>query len=303
MALFINESERVLTIDSYPIMEALSKIDKSPRDKIIIWVHYFKGHSRLFSQYRQERKVLTGHARFSDSAISMLPPKLYDLGVKNYLKTLKKGTVIAQSIWTCLLVNRVYNVKCQGIVPVPIDEEEYSSIRNCQKDPQYLIFLGNYGDTKLTETVELVKWVKTEFSSLRAHSFGSSELSGRLSELSGVEIQYHGKVPKKELIELYAKSLFTVSPIYNGNFEMVPIESILSGTPVVTYYQPFMEITGNFHGVANLNNISEAKRLIEETLHSERMDDMGIMQQRISSEMNYLKVAGKLADLLESTRL
>ncbi|PSN81861.1 hypothetical protein B9Q01_09745 [Candidatus Marsarchaeota G1 archaeon OSP_D] len=53
--------------------------------------------------------------------------------------------------------------------------------------------------------------------------------------------------------------MVTITPIYNGNFEMVPIESLLSGTPVITYIQPFIEVTGQSLLIANINNKKELK--------------------------------------------
>jgi hypothetical protein len=40
---------------------------------------------------------------------------------------------------------------------------------------------------------------------------------------------------------------------------MVPIESLLSGTPVITYIQPFIEVTGQSLLIANINNKKELK--------------------------------------------
>jgi hypothetical protein len=75
----------------------------------------------------------------------------------------------------------------------------------------------------------------------------------------GIKMNYLGKISREDLIKEYSLHFLTIAPVFNGNFEMVPIQSLLSGTPVITYLQPFMELTGECIMVANINNLIEVK--------------------------------------------
>ncbi|MGC9167248.1 MAG: hypothetical protein ACP5GR_06390, partial [Thermoplasmata archaeon] len=80
-------------------------------------------------------------------------------------------------------------------------------------------------------------------------------------------------------------------------FEMVPIQSLLCGTPVITYIQPFMEVTGQSNLIANIYNSYELKRKfkiwqsnLDDELNSVKKKILSFMDNRIVSMelMNYL---------------
>jgi len=112
-------------------------------------------------------------------------------------------------------------------------------------------------------------------------------------------IKYLGKLDRKDLSKEYSKHLVTITPIYNGNFEMVPIESLLSGTPVITYIQPFIEVTGQSVLIANINNKKEIKRKFNYWFSNDLSHDLKIMKGKILDVMDNAKVARDLLNYLE----
>ena len=108
-----------------------------------------------------------------------------------------------------------------------------------------------------------------------------------------IKLEYAGKLSREELSACYRSHFLTICPIFNGNFEMVPVESLMSGTPVISFVQPFMEVTGQSEMVANILNLSEikAKVLLWRKLDGEIRERE---RNRILGDMDSRKVADQL---------
>ncbi|MEM3845407.1 MAG: hypothetical protein QXU98_06880, partial [Candidatus Parvarchaeota archaeon] len=126
-------------------------------------------------------------------------------------------------------------------------------------------------------------------SSLRYDSFGDKFVSDYFNKKFNFNLNYLGKLERKELNNEYGKHLLTISPIYNGTFEMVPIESLLCGTPIITYVQPFMEVTGQSVLISNINNEKEIER------------NFYIWLKDIDNERLYMR--NKILDVMENVKI
>lgn len=78
---------------------------------------------------------------------------------------------------------------------------------------------------------------------------------------------------------------------------MVPIESLLCGTPVVSFIQPFMEVTGQSPMISNILSCAEIKAKVKmweqlelSTIEQERKKILAVMDKR--------KVAEQLRDYI-----
>lgn len=300
-SLFLDDKVNICA-DEYKLMDLLSRTpDINPRN-LIIWVHYFIGHSFLFRQYSNEEGKLNKRTQISYSLRRLVPRILLDYSVRNYVNVLRKSTVIAQSLWTALLINRVYDLVCEEVVFPPVEPGLFKEHKSSHKKNQVLIFLGNERDTSISAAAEIVDMIKQTNPDISYHTFGSYRLSNTFASLVKTTMNYQKEVSNADLVRLYSESVLTISPVYNGTFELVPIESLLSGTPVISYYQPFLEITGFTEAIANIYNPSKVSELIRDAIEEKFSDKLTTICDTIISEMNYIHIADKLLSVEKPLR-
>lgn len=297
-----SDGEVNVCADEYALMHLLSRVQGISPGNLIVWVHYFIGHSFLFKQYTNEQSKLDRHARTVYSFMRFAPRIILDYSVRNYVGVLRKSTVIAQSLWTALLINRVYDIECREIVSLPVEPELFIENRSSYKKNQILIFLGNERDTSISKAAEIISVIKHVKPDISYHTFGNSKLSNSLAKLVKTQMVYHKDVSYDYLVKLYSESILTISPVYNGNFEFVPIESLLSGTPVISYYQPFLEVTGMTEAVTNIYNSSKVSEMIMNSIEGKFSHELQTLCDKVILEMNYVSIADKLLSVKEHLR-
>ena len=251
-----------ITVDDYDLMKWLWK--QETLKNVIIWAHYFYGHRYIFKSYRLSRPplTLTLDEKTKSTLSGFVPSMLGIYQSRFYWRTLKRYPVFSQSTWTGLLLERVYGIPILGNVPIPVDSNLYTySLTSERKD--VLVFLGNALDTDLEALWMVLKSLGTEYFG-NIDFFGNEDSGNKFEKRYGVDVNFIGKISREELIRQYSSHFFTISPIFGGNFEMVPIQSLLSGTPVITFPQPFMEVAGNHTMIANINNIGEVRAKAKE---------------------------------------
>ena len=254
----------------------------------LIWAHYFYGHRFLFKKYRDLPYRNYGVDR-KYTLIEYLPIKFAYWSSKFYVSALKGKPIVAQSLWTLLLLERVYNLPVLGLLRIPVEASLYP-LEN-DKESSALIYLGSKEDTDLEALYHTLKVLKEVDKDIKFDSFGNEHLARIVSQ--HYKVNYLGKLNRRELNEEYGKHLLTISPIYNGNFEMVPIQSLLCGTPVITFIQPFMEVTGESQLIANIEYVQEIRNKIK--LWKNDIKDLRITtRKKILEEMDNEVVAKKL---------
>lgn len=281
---------RLITDDNFSIIRLLSGIDAN-LSHLTIWVNYFYGHRFIFRQYRDMPYGLGYRERLRHLGMNFMPPSLTSRITKWYVNTLARSQTIAQSIWTSLLLSRVYKLKCSGVVYMPVDPLYYEFPLDHERELKCLIFFGNNYDTDLNILYETIKLAKTIVSDLEFEAFGNSGQAILFEKTTNIHVKFHNAIERKRLSELYNRSLFTICPIYNGNFERVPIESLLTGTPVISYIQPFLEVTGETSLIANIQNPGEVRRKILGWINGELSIERYSLKKNILSVMEYRKVA------------
>lgn len=293
----LNEKNYIVTVDDFNILRELQKIKVS--NNIIIWVHYFYGHKFLFKKYRNIDKnfnINIGKILLF-KIISLIPISIRFLLSKFYYKTLSHNFVIAQSIWTSLLVERVYNVKVRGLLYIPVNSDIYNVDLDLKRN-NILIFLGDYTDTSLKSLYSIIKIINNEYNNIKYDYFGDKNTGIVFENEFKIKLSYLGKLERPELSKVYNRHILTITPIYNGNFEMVPIQSLLCGTPVISYIQPFMEITNDNLMIANINNLNDVK----DKINKWKYIDTNIREEikaRILKVMDNKIVANKLLEYIK----
>lgn len=247
-----------VTVDDLSILRWLEH--KQTINNMLIWLHYFYGAKYFFKSYRVNRKPLND--KFSSRIIKltagMIPSDVAITQSTFYWRTLSRYPLFSQSLWTGMLTERVYSIPIQGTVYTPIDVELFTFPPKTERDG-ILVFLGDASDTDLQALWEIINALQSEhFGNI--DYFGDESSGTQFKSTYGIKMNFIGKLNRKELIKQYASHIVTITPVFNGNFEMVPIQSLLAGTPVISFMQPFIEVTGNSDMIANINNIGEIRR-------------------------------------------
>ena len=294
--IFLSEDQFFLTIDDYNIMNYFFR-NKIKLKNLIIWSHFFYGHKFIFERYKKLWEENFG-SPYQIKILNYIPFNFLKKNAEFYYIPLKNNRTIAQSLWTDLLLERVYNIFSEGILYTPI-EQEYYNVNEYSKENRAMVFFGSKEDVdlfSLKKTVDLLKVIDPR---IEFDYFGNEEIGLIFNKKYKENIEYLGKLERKDLSKEYSRHLFTISPIYNGNFEMVPVQSLLCGTPVITYLQPFIEVTGLSMLIANINNINEIKRKINYWINKDLKDDLEVMKNKILNNMDNKKIAMDLLYYLE----
>jgi len=293
--LLLNE-QFSLTVDDFEIMNYFFKNNIRIKN-LLIWALYFYGHKFIFERYRELWKE-NFSIPYYINLIDYIPFYILRRKAKFYYRALSNNKTVAGSLWTDLLLERVYNIFTEGILYIPVEYEFYD-VNEYSKENRALIFFGEKDDVDLICLKRTIDTLREANPKLDFDYFGDEEVGLIFNKKFNENIKYLGKLDRKDLSKEYSKHLVTITPIYNGNFEMVPIESLLSGTPVITYIQPFIEVTGQSVLIANINNKKEIKRKFNYWFSNDLSRDLKIIKGKILDVMDNAKVARDLLNYLE----
>ena len=280
----------MLTDDNYSMVRFLERMDRNVSN-LTVWANYFYGQRFIFKQYRDLPLGLSYRERLSLSAIELMPPLLSMRNSRWYVTGMARTRILAQSLWTGLLINRAYSLKCSGVVYIPVDPAYYDVILDNTRELKCLIFFGNRYDTDLRQLSDTIEVVRSIIPGIEFEAFGNGSHATLFEENTGIQVRFHSEVDRRRLSEVYNNCLFTICPIYNGCFEKVPVESLLNGTPVISFIQPFMEVTGETDLVANIQNAAEVRSKVIKWIKDDLSMERKQLKERILSVMGHTKVA------------
>ena len=286
----LEEGGYILTDDNYSMVRLLERIDRNISN-LTVWATYFYGHRFIFKQYRDLPVGLSYKERLSYSAIELMPPLLSMRKSRWYVTGMARTRILAQSLWTGLLINRAYSLKCSGVIYIPVDPAYYDVILDNIRELKCLIFFGNRYDTDLRQLRDTIEVIRSIVPGIEFEAFGNNSQATLFEKNTGIQVKFLGEVDRRRLSEIYNNCLFTICPIYNGNFEKVPVESLLNGTPVVSFIQPFMEVTGETDLVANIQNADEVRSKVIKWIKNDLSMERKQLRERILSVMGHAKVA------------
>jgi len=280
-----------LTVDDHPMLRWLSKRQKV--SNLVIWAHYLYGQRFIFPLYRNAPTGLPVNSterminRFSSWIPNALAIRLFGF----YWRTLKMYPVFAQSLWTGLMLERLFSVPVLGTLLTPVEHSLYEFPKQSKREG-VLVFLGNASDTDINALNRTLMILGSDEIS-NIDYFGDRESGEIFEKKFGMEMNFIGKVERRELLKEYSEHELTISAVFNGNFEMVPVQSLLCGTPVISFNQPFMEVTGESDMIANIHNAGEIRTKVQ-IWKSLTMDSRQRMKNIIFEKMESKKVAENL---------
>lgn len=265
---------------------------------IVIWSHYFKGHRMIFSEYNDKVLNKNSFEMIMSFMHNYMPYVFWRLFVRKYVAYLKKNILISQSLWSCLLLNRVYNLNCQRIISLPIDPiyfRENKAVLN-----QALIFLGGKLDTDLLKLQHVLTLIKNTVGDIHYNIIGDKETFELFKITNQIDASFQADVSRSDLQDIIAKMKFTINPIFLGTFEMFPIESLMCGTPVITYIQPFLEVVGESALVSYIHSDNDIENnliiWLKNNLEAEKKRIRGILEFNMGSD----KIAREIYTLFKN---
>ena len=298
----VSDGAPFITFDDVRILKLLHKLGSQQLNGLA-WIHYFIGHRAVFKQYRDWQHHSHFQENLKTKVLELLPPALTNISVRYYTEGLRHLNLVAGSIWTCLLINRVYNLNCPNVVYAPIDPEEFRADIHATRSNQATIFFGSLIDTNLEYLHSAITILRRHFHDIELNAFGNKHTSKTFTDAYGENVSFHTDMERSALLDLINRSTVTIAPIYNGNFELVPIESLLVGTPVITFPQPFLEVTHNSDMISSIYSENEMSKKAAKWASANLDDERSDVRQRILNVMNFQRVVKELRDAFTSLGL
>ena len=170
--------------------------------------------------------------RFAFFVARSLPFRLIS---HNFVRRLSSADLlIANSSTMDTILSFVYGINASSIVAPPVDINEFHPEDYPTKD-SILVFTGRKGD--LNDYAILAKLADiSEEKGLKLQVFGNGDIPDHIKNRIS-KSNFHQKIPTKELVTLYSRSIVTVAIQELEFFGYVPVESISCGTPAITIYQ------------------------------------------------------------------
>ena len=112
----------------------------------LIWANYLYGHKFIFKKYR-DIPFENFKANRWFKLLEYLPIKIMYSSSGFYRGALARYPVVAQSFWTLLLLERVYNLRAIGLLKIPVEESIYPCKTIRRIGPLYT--LGTWGSVEI----------------------------------------------------------------------------------------------------------------------------------------------------------
>ncbi len=154
--------------------------------------------------------------------------------------------IVAVSRWTASALNKIYRVPESRIDVVPngVDLSLFDSIK-VQRDPSKVLFVGRLISHKhLDWLIAAMAIVKKRYPDSSLHVVGDGPMRDELKRIASEcsvssNVVFHGLLPSYQSIAEHMKSAsILVSPSTREGFNMVALEALVAGTPVVIVDAP-----------------------------------------------------------------
>ena len=170
---------------------------------------------------------------FKDMILTTNPMlKIITKKYRKYIKHARKYVAISND-QAGILVNR-YSVTPNFISYDPIDTRFFKYEENSLRD-SLLVFNNLWNSPQFTKIVDSCKGIGVS----NIICIGGNKVA---DSLNGLKIEYIESYTFKEISEIYSRAMLTITDEANGSFELIPIESLASGVPVITPDVPSINI-------------------------------------------------------------
>lgn len=231
------------------LLNELGISDILKRKKIITYVYPIEGLWTLWGlplRNVESRKIK--YRKWIGRFVGYFVLKKYTKIVNEY-----SDIIIAQSFTTSGILRYGYGIMPDLILYNPVDRHVfYPKAKADEKfNSEYVVlYLGSGdGDTDtsiLGKICDILRRYR-----LKAYAFGDKQ---KLKYIKSCDFEYLELIPERKLSDLYSKSRFTIVPQVDEPIGYVTLESISTGTPVISLY-PDEGIINGYNGLYGSNRL------------------------------------------------
>jgi len=215
----------------------------------------------------------------------------------------QNNIVLCNSRFASKEYTKCYNRKADGIIYPPSLIEDIF----LEKKENYIFTVSRLSKFKnVNLLIETFEKISATFPNYKLIIAGDGEEKNKLKKLAVVKkienkIKFLGKISDAKLAKLYTKARVTVLCSQNEPFGLVPIESMMYGTPVIAHKSggPLETIIENKTGFLyeNKNDLFESMKKIVE-MNSERYLEMQKASQLQANKFDISKSISQLEEIL-----
>jgi len=151
---------------------------------------------------------------------------------RKYIKYARKYVAISND--QADILKNIYLINPNFISYAPIDNRYFKYEKNNNRD-SLLLFNDIQNSPQFAKIVDICKNIGVS----NIICLGGNET---LNSLNGIKIEYIKSYTFKQISEIYSRTIVTVTDEPKGSFELIPIESLCSGVPVITPDVPSINI-------------------------------------------------------------
>jgi len=127
----------------------------------------------------------------------------------------------------CASMYTKYGIKVHDIIYPPLDRKTFHPTTKRPTEDYVLTYFGK--ETKFTVIKKIADM------GVKIKAFGSKTSIIDKSLLKNPNIEFLGRIPTAELVDMYSNALYTLFPFTHEPFGYIPLESMACGTPTLTY--------------------------------------------------------------------
>lgn len=232
----IRNYEYIMIDDYIRRLNILQKLGS--KHKIIVYVQILYGTHNIFAIFKTSLlrwKIIYSVAKYIPFTILR----------KKYVKLFENADyIIANSQFTASLLYLLYNIRADGIVYPPVDDEIFTT--KAKKDNAMLVYLGSYaGDTEECFIEEIITVLRQN--NIKIFLMGNPIIRRKLKDkFNDIEEIYN--LTDNELAKIYSRCRLVICPQIWEQFGYVAAESILCETPVLAF---------NYNGISEIIKLTK----------------------------------------------
>lgn len=220
--------------------------------------------------------------------------------LNSYVRNISSSKIIlTQSYTSSGILRYYYGIEPDFISFNPVDKTVFKpKLTSKQKltSDEVMLFLGTgYGDTNLSLLPKIAEILHAQ--GLKANVIGNSK---RLKYIQRCEFEYFKDVKDEILSDIYSRSRFTIAPQIDEPISYVAIESISTGTPILTTF-PDESIDNGANGYfsSSMNFIGLLEKVIEKFRMEETYNELYRKCLEISTNFDLKNVGKRLLNYLD----
>jgi glycosyltransferase involved in cell wall biosynthesis len=182
------------------------------------------------------------------SAYTILKPALEYIDRKLAQNMRDESRFVLANSKFCASLYRDWGIEACDIIYPPIDCKLFQPQATSPSGDYVVTYFGK--ETKFS----IVKAIADQGVKIKA--FGSKAPFVPKSMTTHPNIDYMGRIPVNELVNVYSNALFTLFPFTHEPFGYIPVESMSCGTPTLTYdtQGPSESVVNGYTGWLSKNN-------------------------------------------------